>query len=94
MRGGRLHWAARAIAALALWQLASGLSNVVLGWPLLGAVAHTGGAAGLVSTLIAACGGDGNKPSSSSAQSGSPASGIFAAPKREEKKAEKTKKKG
>lgn len=39
--------------------------------------ALTGGAAGLVSTLIAACGGDGNKPASSKAQSGSPASGIF-----------------
>jgi simple sugar transport system substrate-binding protein len=44
--------------------------------------ALTGGAAGLVSTMIAACGGDGNKPSSSSAQSGSPASGIFEAPKK------------
>ena len=32
-------------AAIALWQLASGLSNVVLGWPLIGAVAHTAGAA-------------------------------------------------
>ncbi len=39
--------------------------------------ALTGGAAGLVSTMIAACGGDGNKPASSKAQSGSPASGIF-----------------
>jgi simple sugar transport system substrate-binding protein len=39
--------------------------------------ALTGGAAGLVSTLIAACGGDGNKPASSKAQSGTPASGIF-----------------
>jgi cytochrome c oxidase assembly protein subunit 15 len=48
---GPLHNAARAIAALALWQFASGLSNVVLGWPLLGAVAHTGGAAGLVVAL-------------------------------------------
>lgn len=33
---------------LAAWQLASGLSNVVLGWPLLGALAHTLGAALLV----------------------------------------------
>jgi heme a synthase len=33
------------VAAVALWQLGSGLSNVVLGWPLLGAVAHTAGAA-------------------------------------------------
>ena len=40
-----------ASAAIALWQLASGLSNVVLGWPLLGAVAHTGGAAAWVTLL-------------------------------------------
>ena len=39
--------------------------------------ALTGGAAGLVSTAIAACGGDGNKPASSKSQSGTPASGIF-----------------
>ena len=39
--------------------------------------ALTGGAAALVSTAIAACGGDGNKPASSKAQSGTPASGIF-----------------
>ena len=48
----------------------------------LGAVtrraALTGGAAGLVSTLIAACGGNGNKPAASNAQGGgSPASGVF-----------------
>lgn len=39
------------LAGLALWQLASGLSNVVLGWPLLAALAHTAGAAGLVLAL-------------------------------------------
>jgi simple sugar transport system substrate-binding protein len=39
--------------------------------------ALTGGAAALVSTAIAACGGDGNKPASSKAQSGTSASGIF-----------------
>ncbi|ACB36081.1 cytochrome oxidase assembly [Leptothrix cholodnii SP-6] len=44
---------ARWIALLAGWQLASGLSNVVLGWPLLAALAHTGGAAVLVSVLAA-----------------------------------------
>ena len=43
----------RAFAALALWQLASGLSNVVLDWPLVAAVAHTGGAAGLAIVLAA-----------------------------------------
>jgi cytochrome c oxidase assembly protein subunit 15 len=37
----------------AVWQLASGLSNVVLGWPLLAALAHTAGAAGLVVLLTA-----------------------------------------
>ena len=40
-----------AIWGLAVWQLLSGLSNVVMGWPLLAAVAHTGGAAGLVVVL-------------------------------------------
>jgi heme a synthase len=39
------------IAALLLWQLATGLSNVVLGWPLLAAVSHTGGAAALVMVI-------------------------------------------
>jgi cytochrome c oxidase assembly protein subunit 15 len=48
---GPLRRQARWIGALALWQLASGLSNVVLGWPLVAAVAHTGGAAALVVVL-------------------------------------------
>ena len=39
------------LGMLAAWQLASGLSNVVLGWPLAAAVAHTGGAAGLAVVL-------------------------------------------
>jgi cytochrome c oxidase assembly protein subunit 15 len=42
---------AHVLAAIALWQLATGLSNVVLGWPLAGAVAHTGGAAALAIAL-------------------------------------------
>lgn len=42
---------ARVLAALAVLQLVTGLSNVVLGWPLLAAVMHTGGAAGLVVVL-------------------------------------------
>jgi heme a synthase len=42
------------IAALLLWQLVTGLSNVVLGWPLVAAVSHTGGAAALVLVCIAA----------------------------------------
>lgn len=43
-------WAA-ALAGIALWQLASGLGNVVLGWPLAAALAHTAGAAALVTLL-------------------------------------------
>jgi cytochrome c oxidase assembly protein subunit 15 len=42
---------AHALLWLVLWQFASGLSNVVLGWPLVAAVAHTGGAAALVVVL-------------------------------------------
>jgi cytochrome c oxidase assembly protein subunit 15 len=37
-------WALR-LGAVAAWQLATGLSNVVLGWPIVAALAHTGGAA-------------------------------------------------
>lgn len=57
-RAGHGRWAG-ALAAIALWQLASGLSNVVLGWPLVAALAHTAGAAALVvvlSTLLARAG--------------------------------------
>jgi cytochrome c oxidase assembly protein subunit 15 len=43
--------AALAVAGVGAWQLATGLSNVVLGWPLLAAVAHTAGAAALVLLL-------------------------------------------
>jgi heme a synthase len=50
-KNGALARQAKWIAALALWQLATGLSNVVLGWPLVAAVSHTGGAAALVVTL-------------------------------------------
>lgn len=50
-RAGALPAQARWLAGLALLQLATGLSNVVLGWPLLAAVLHTGGAAALVVVL-------------------------------------------
>jgi cytochrome c oxidase assembly protein subunit 15 len=43
--------AAVALLAIALWQLLSGLGNVVLGWPLLAALAHTAGAAVLITLL-------------------------------------------
>jgi cytochrome c oxidase assembly protein subunit 15 len=39
---------ARWLGGLALLQVATGLGNVLLGWPLLAAVMHTGGAAALV----------------------------------------------
>ncbi|HSC62635.1 MAG TPA: COX15/CtaA family protein [Caldimonas sp.] len=42
---------ALALLALVGWQVASGLGNVLLGWPLAAAVAHTAGAAALVVVL-------------------------------------------
>jgi heme a synthase len=61
-KSGGLRRQADWIAALALWQFASGLSNVVLGWPLAAAVSHTAGAAALVVVLtwaLCACAGVG-----------------------------------
>ena len=51
LRKGPLHRMSRIVAGLALWQFATGLSNVVLDWPLIAAVSHTGGAAALVVAL-------------------------------------------
>ncbi len=45
---------ARWLAFWVLWQIATGLSNVVLGWPMVAALAHTGGAAALVIVLTGA----------------------------------------
>ena len=42
---------ARRVLALAAWQLLSGLGNVLLGWPLAAALAHTAGAAALAVLL-------------------------------------------
>ena len=39
------------LALLGLWQLVTGLSNVVLGWPLVAALVHTAGAALLTMLL-------------------------------------------
>ena len=47
-----LRTARRVLALLLLVQLATGLSNVALGWPLAGAVLHTGGAGAMVVTLV------------------------------------------
>ncbi len=46
-----LHRWGLGVAGVALWQLLSGLGNVVLGWPLAAALAHTGGAALLIVLL-------------------------------------------
>lgn len=43
---------ARWLAGLALLQLATGLGNVLLDWPLAAAVLHTGGAAALAIVLV------------------------------------------
>jgi cytochrome c oxidase assembly protein subunit 15 len=40
------------LVTLLLWQLVAGLSNVVLGWPMLAALAHTLGAALMVAYLM------------------------------------------
>ena len=50
-RSAALHPQARWIAGLMLWQLATGLGNELLGWPLVSAVSHTGGAAALAVVL-------------------------------------------
>ena len=39
------------LAGIAAWQLLTGLSNVVLDWPLIAALSHTAGAAALVMLL-------------------------------------------
>ncbi len=41
----------RYLGLILLWQLLTGLSNVVLDWPLVAALGHTGGAAALVVIL-------------------------------------------
>ncbi|MEH3087027.1 MAG: COX15/CtaA family protein [Xylophilus ampelinus] len=75
---GLLAWRLRAVPALrrtggwvgglALWQFATGLSNVVLDWPLAAAVSHTGGAAALVVALTwAACESRAARPAASAA---------------------------
>lgn len=43
---------AQGLAALLLLQLLTGISNVVLGWPLLAALMHTAGAAALLLLLV------------------------------------------
>ena len=49
--GAALRPWALALLGLIAWQAASGLGNVLLGWPLAAALAHTAGAAALVVVL-------------------------------------------
>jgi cytochrome c oxidase assembly protein subunit 15 len=42
---------AQGVLGLVAWQVATGLSNVVLGWPIAAALAHTAGAAALIALL-------------------------------------------
>ena len=50
-RVAKLRRPSRWLAVLISLQLGTGLSNVVLGWPLLAAVLHTGGAGALVGVM-------------------------------------------
>ena len=43
------------LVGLALWQVTTGVTNVVMDWPLAAAVSHTGGAAALVVALTWTC---------------------------------------
>ncbi len=52
LEGSRQRRFGSALALLLLAQLASGLSNVVLGWPRVAALGHSAGAAALVLTLV------------------------------------------
>ena len=62
----------RWIAALMGLQLATGLSNVVLDWPLLAALMHTGGAGALVIVMTWALCASGISGTSSISRTGSP----------------------
>ena len=42
----------RVLGAFLVLQVLTGLSNVVLDWPLVAAVLHTGGAAALVTVIV------------------------------------------
>ncbi len=51
-RVAALQKSARLLAGLLVLQLATGMSNVVLDWPLVAAVLHTGGAGAMVVVLV------------------------------------------
>ncbi|MEO5735481.1 MAG: COX15/CtaA family protein [Rubrivivax sp.] len=78
-----------ALGWLLFAQLASGLSNVVLGWPLVAALAHAAGAAALVLTmvLLLALGRAGQVGSVEPLPTGTPATRALAAGGRPERAA-------
>jgi cytochrome c oxidase assembly protein subunit 15 len=51
VQGGAARPWSLVLIGIGVWQVASGLSNVLLGWPLVAAVAHTAGSAALVVAL-------------------------------------------
>jgi cytochrome c oxidase assembly protein subunit 15 len=57
---------ARGVLGLVAWQVASGLSNVVLGWPIAAALAHTAGAAALIALLAVLLARTGRGPTAAS----------------------------
>ena len=57
----------RGLLLLCAWQFLTGLTNVVLDWPLLAAVGHTGGAAALVIVFTGALAGTRSAASAPSA---------------------------
>jgi len=67
-RDTQLRGVARCLFALTALQLASGLSNVVLGWPLLAALLHTAGAAALVAVLVSLLARGGPAPSAAASR--------------------------
>ena len=72
---GPLRAQARWLGTLAVLQLGTGLANVVLGWPLVAALFHTAGAAGLALVLtwtVARSTADAAARSASSPVAGSP----------------------
>ena len=74
---------ARWIGWLTVLQVATGLSNVVLGWPLVAAVLHTGGAAALVTALTwAIFASRGLRPSEAKLPGPHPAQSTAARPQR------------
>lgn len=73
-RESALRVPSRWLAALLTLQFLTGLSNVILGWPLVAAVLHTGGAAALLVVLVWALAATRRvQPADSHSSSGAPA---------------------